>query len=60
MQDKWHNISVKPESFKELQQIQKVIPIKVSIPQTIEWLIKIGQKQIKRQLLDGNGTNTKI
>ena len=60
MQDKWHNISVKHESFKELQQIQKVIPIKVTIPQTIEWLIKIGQKQIKRQLLDGNGTNTKI
>lgn len=46
MQSKWHNISIKTESFKELQQIQKQIPIRVSIPQTIEWLIEVGQKQI--------------
>ena len=50
MQDKWHNISVKHESFKELQQIQKQIPIRVSIPQTIEWLIDVGQKEINREL----------
>ena len=50
MQSKWHNISIKTESFKELQQIQKQIPILVSIPQTIEWLIDVGQKEINREL----------
>ena len=50
MQSKWHNISIKTESFKELQQIQKQIPIRVSIPQTIEWLINVGQKEINREL----------
>ena len=55
MLSKWHNISIKTESFKQLQDIQKNIPIRVSIPQTIEWLIKVGQKQINKylfQLLD--------
>ena len=50
MQSKWHNISIKTESFKELQQIQKQIPIRVSSPQTIEWLIDVGQKEINREL----------
>ena len=48
MQSKWHNISIKTESFEQLQEIQKQIPIRVSIPQTIEWLIKVGQKQINQ------------
>ena len=43
---KWHNISIKAESFKQLQEIQKEIPIRASIPQTIEWLILVGAKQI--------------
>jgi len=46
MQSKWHNISIKTVSFKQLQDIQKKLPIRVSIPQTIEWLIEVGQKQI--------------
>ena len=54
MQSKWHNISIKTESFKELQQIQKQIPIRVSIPQTIEWLIDVGQKEINKELLNDN------
>lgn len=48
MQSKWHNISIKTESFEELRKIQKAIPIRTSIPQTIEWLIKVGQKQINQ------------
>ena len=48
MKNKWHNISIKTESFEQLQEIQKQIPIRVSIPQTIEWLIKVGQKQINQ------------
>ena len=45
---KWHSISIKTESLEELQEIQKKIPIRVSIPQTIEWLIKVGQQQINQ------------
>jgi phosphoenolpyruvate synthase/pyruvate phosphate dikinase len=48
MQSKWHNISIKSESFEQLRKIQKAIPIRTSIPQTIEWLIKVGQKQINQ------------
>jgi len=48
MQSKWHNISIKTESFEQLLKIQKAIPIRTSIPQTIEWLIKVGQKQINQ------------
>ena len=54
MKSKWHNISIKTESFEELQEIQKSIPIRVSIPQTIEWLIKVGQQQIKSELYNDN------
>ena len=50
MKSKWHNISIKTKSFEELQEIQRKIPIRVSIPQTIEWLIKVGQKQITSEL----------
>jgi phosphoenolpyruvate synthase/pyruvate phosphate dikinase len=48
MQSKWHSISIKTESFEQLRKIQKAIPIRTSIPQTIEWLIKVGQKQINQ------------
>ncbi len=50
MKSKWHNISIKTESFEELQEIQRTIPIRVSIPQTIEWLINVGQQQINSEL----------
>jgi|TARA_R100001460_G_scaffold57239_1_gene96957 predicted nucleotidyltransferase len=44
--NKWHNISIKRESFNDLKEIQKAIPIRASIPQTIEWLIQVGINQI--------------
>ena len=50
MKSKWHNISIKTNAFEELQEIQKKIPIRVSIPQTIEWLINVGQQQINSEL----------
>lgn len=50
MKSKWHNISIKTKAFEELQEIQKKIPIRVSIPQTIEWLINVGQQQINSEL----------
>ena len=55
MKMKWHSISIKTESLEELQEIQKKIPIRVSIPQTIEWLIKVGQQQIKSETKTING-----
>jgi hypothetical protein len=54
MQSKWHNISIKRESFEELQDIQKQLPIKVSLSKTVEWLISVGQRQIKGELLDND------
>ena len=56
MKSKWHNISIKTESFEELQEIQRTIPIRVSIPQTIEWLIKVGLKQVNSELQNDNST----
>ena len=50
MKSKWHNISIKSKAFEELQEKQRAIPIRVSIPQTIEWLIKVGQKQVNSEL----------
>ena len=57
MKSKWHNISIKTESFEELRRIQRSIPIRTSIPQTIEWLIKVGQKQINQ--INQSETNDK-
>ena len=56
MKSKWHNISIKRESFEELQEIQRTIPIRISIPQTIEWLIKVGLKQVNSELQNDNST----
>ena len=54
MKNKWHNISIKKESFEELQKIQAVIPIRASLSQTIDWLISLGQKQIESELQNDN------
>ena len=55
---KWHNISIKSESFKDLQRIQNLFPIRQSIPQTIEWLIKVGQKSINKSELNYGNDRT--
>ena len=52
MKSKWHNISIQNRSFEELQTIQKLLPIRASIPQVIEWLIKVGQAQIMRDKVE--------
>ena len=58
MISKWHNISIKRESFNNLKEIQKAIPIRASIPQTIEWLIQVGVNQINQTKEDTNYENT--
>ena len=54
MKSKWHNVSIQTKSFEELRDIQKLLPIRASIPQVIEWLIKVGQGQIIKQKVDTN------
>ena len=54
MKSKWHNISIQTKSFEELRDIQKLLPIRASIPQVIEWLIKVGQGQIIKQKVKTN------
>jgi hypothetical protein len=59
MKSKWHNISIQTKSFEELQEIQKRIPIRASIPQVIEWLIKVGINQINAEGVT-NEKNTEL
>jgi len=54
MKSKWHNISIQTKSFEELRDIQKLLPIRASVPQVIEWLIKVGKGQIINQKVDTN------
>ena len=54
MKSKWHNISIQTKSFEDLRGIQKLLPIRASIPQVIEWLIKVGKGQINNQKVDTN------
>ena len=51
---KFHAISLNSKSYKDLKEIQKLIPVRLSVPQTIEWLIKVGQKQIKSEIKNTN------
>ena len=60
MKSKWHNISIQAKSFENLQDIQKLLPIRASIPQVIEWLIKVGQGQIIKQKVDTNYEKTNM
>ena len=57
MKSKWHNISIQTRSFEDLQDIQKLLPIRASIPQVIEWLISVGEKQIKKGNTNYDNTN---
>ena len=36
--------------LEELQKIQESAPVKISLSQTIDWLISVGQAQIKSEL----------
>jgi len=57
MKSKWHNISIQTRSYEDLQDIQKLLPIRASIPQVIEWLIKVGQGQIIKEKVETVETN---
>jgi hypothetical protein len=57
---KWHSVSIQTKNFEDLQDIQKQLPIRASIPQVIEWLIKVGQGQINKEKVNTNYDNTKM
>ena len=57
MKNRIHSITLSTQSYEEtlstqsyedIKKIQGIIPIKVSIPQTIEYLTKIGLKIINK------------
>tara|TARA_R110000868_G_scaffold247161_1_gene503643 strand:+ start:24 stop:248 length:225 start_codon:yes stop_codon:yes gene_type:complete len=48
MKNRVHSITLSTESYEDIKKIQGIIPIKVSIPQTIEYLTKIGLKIINK------------
>jgi len=52
-ESKWHNISIKTESFKEIREIQKTLPIRSSVPQTIEYLIEL-HKALQKATYENN------
>lgn len=54
---KTHSITLSTKNFEGLQRVQKLIPIKVSIPQTIEYLTKFGLKNLINNKDIDNGTN---
>jgi len=55
---KWHNISIKTTAFEDIQKVQRLIPIQVSIPQTIEWLTKFGLQELNNKKDKSNGTKS--
>ena len=57
---KYHTVSIQKKSFKELQDIQKILPIWASLSQTIDWLIQVGQKQINLTKSETNENTTRI
>ena len=60
MKSKWHNISIQSKSFNDLKIIQKQLPIRASIPQVIEWLIKVGTAQIMRDKVEKLNENEEL
>jgi len=48
MKNRVHSITLSTQSYEDIKKIQGIIPIKVSIPQTIEYLTKIGLKIINK------------
>ena len=57
MKNRVHSITLSTQSYEDIKKIQGIIPIKVSIPQTIEYLTKIGLKYLINNKDIDNGTN---
>ncbi len=52
MKSKWHNITIRTKTFHDLKGIQKLLPIRASIPDVIEWLLKVGTAQIMNEKVE--------
>ena len=60
MKYKWHSISIQNKTFEELKEIQKEIPIRASMPQVIEWLLRVGQRQINLTKSETNENTSRV
>ena len=58
MKNKVHSITLSTQSYEDIKKIQGIIPIKVSIPQTIEYLTKIGLKLINKSQSELHNENS--
>jgi len=58
MKNRVHSITLSTESYEDIKKIQGIIPIKVSIPQTIEYLTKIGLKLINKSQSELHNENS--
>tara|TARA_Y100000590_G_C15331584_1_gene867883 strand:+ start:455 stop:643 length:189 start_codon:yes stop_codon:yes gene_type:complete len=60
MKSKWHNITIRTQTFRDLKGIQKLLPIRASIPDVIEWLLKVGTAQIMRDKVEKLNENEEL
>ena len=50
----FHSVSIPNESYQKLHIIRKLLPFKASIPQTIQYITKLGLQQIQKELTNDN------
>ena len=48
--NEFHSVSIPNESYQKLHIIRKLLPFKASIPQTIQYITKLGLQQIQKEL----------
>ena len=51
-------INKKATVLKSCRRSKQLLPIRASISQTIEWLIEVGQKQIRQSEINNKNDNT--
>ena len=53
---KFHSVSIPNASFQELHIIRKLLPFKASIPQTIQYITKLGLQHINKELSNNDNS----
>jgi len=52
--NQFHSVSIPNESYEKLDIIRKILPFKASIPQTIQYITRLGLLQLKKELTNDN------
>lgn len=55
--NQFHSVSIPNESYQKLHIIRKLLPFKASIPQTIQYITKLGLLQIQKELINNDYTS---